>query len=121
MGAESSKAVEGGDACKRAEADFLPAGRSGCLHIGAHRRDFVRILDHRSSTVTSGKFLLTLSRMDYAKLKGMDSASDLARNGKFIFAIKLLERLNPEITREEAKAAVDSLGYGKAKPPRQPR
>jgi hypothetical protein len=52
--------------------------------------------------------------MDYAKLKGMDSASDLARSGKFIFAIKLLERMNPEITREQAKAAVDSLGYGKA-------
>jgi hypothetical protein len=60
--------------------------------------------------------------MDYAKLKGMDSASDLARNGKFIFAIKLLERMNPEINREQAKAAVDSLGYGKAtKTPRQSR
>jgi hypothetical protein len=60
--------------------------------------------------------------MDYAKLKGMDSASDLARNGKFIFAIKLIERMNPELTREQAKAAVDSLGYGKAtKAPRQVR
>ncbi len=60
--------------------------------------------------------------MDYAKLKGMDSASDLARNGKFIFAIKLVERMNPELTREQAKAAVDSLGYGKAtKSPRQVR
>jgi hypothetical protein len=59
--------------------------------------------------------------MDYAKLKGMDSASDLARSGKFIFAIKLIERMNPELTREQAKAAVDSLGYGKAKPARPPR
>ncbi|WP_138223157.1 hypothetical protein [Nibricoccus aquaticus] len=59
--------------------------------------------------------------MDYAKLKGMDSAADLARSGKFIFAIKLIERMNPELTREQAKAAVDSLGYGKAKPTRLPR
>lgn len=51
--------------------------------------------------------------MDYSKLKGMDAASDLARSGKFIFAIKLLERMNPEITREVAKAAVESFGYGK--------
>lgn len=51
--------------------------------------------------------------MDYSKLKGMDAASDLARSGKFIFAIKLLERMNPEINRETAKAAVDSLDYGK--------
>jgi hypothetical protein len=60
--------------------------------------------------------------MDYAKLKGIDSASELARSGKFIFAIKLLERMNPEITREIAKAAVDSLGYGKAsRPPKEVR
>ena len=56
--------------------------------------------------------------MDYAKLKGMDAASDLARSGKFIFAIKLLERMNPEISREIAKAAVDSLGYGKRTKPK---
>ena len=50
------------------------------------------------------------------------SASDLARSGKFIFAIKLIERMNPELTREQAKAAIDSLGYGKAaKAPRPPR
>lgn len=60
--------------------------------------------------------------MDYAQLKGMDAASELARSGKFIFAIKLLERLNPEITREVAKAAVDSFGYGKqSKPPGRAR
>jgi hypothetical protein len=51
--------------------------------------------------------------MDYSKLKGMDGANEFARNGKFIFAIKLLERLNPEISREVAKAAVESFGYGK--------
>ena len=57
--------------------------------------------------------------MDYAQLKGLDAASELARSGKFIFAIKLLERLNPEITREVAKAAVDSFGYGRGtKPPK---
>jgi hypothetical protein len=51
--------------------------------------------------------------MDHSKLKGLDAANEFARNGKFIFAIKLLERLNPEITRADAKAAVDSFGYGK--------
>jgi len=51
--------------------------------------------------------------MDFEKLKGIDVAMELARNGKFIFAIKHLEKTNPEITRETAKAAVESFGYGK--------
>ena len=51
--------------------------------------------------------------MDYSKIKGVDAANEFARNGKFIFAIKLLERLNPELGRESAKAVVESFGYGK--------
>jgi hypothetical protein len=51
--------------------------------------------------------------MDYAKLNGIAVAMELARNGKMIFAIKHIERENPNITREQAKAAVDSFGYGK--------
>jgi hypothetical protein len=41
----------------------------------------------------------------------MDEAAELARKGQFIFAIKLLERLNEGLSRQEAKAAVESLGY----------
>lgn len=56
--------------------------------------------------------------MDYDKLKGIDVAMELARDGKFIFAIKHLEKVNPEISRETAKAAVESFGYGRrSKPP----
>ena len=56
--------------------------------------------------------------MDYEKLKGIDVAMALARDGKFIFAIKHLEKVNPEISRETAKAAVESFGYGRrSKPP----
>jgi hypothetical protein len=51
--------------------------------------------------------------MQEPKLKGMSEAAEFARSGKFIFATKLLERLNPEITREQAKQAVASLGYGR--------
>ncbi len=55
--------------------------------------------------------------MNYSKLKGIDVSMELARSGKFIFAIKHLEKMNPELTREQAKAAVDSFGYGRrAKP-----
>jgi hypothetical protein len=56
--------------------------------------------------------------MDYTKLKGIAVSMELARSGKFIFAIKHLEKENPEITRETAKAAVESFGYGmRSKPP----
>lgn len=51
--------------------------------------------------------------MDYEKLKGLAVAMELARSGKFIFAIKHLERENPGISREDAKGAVESFGYGK--------
>ena len=49
-------------------------------------------------------------RMDLSKLKGLEAAKELVQDGKFIFAIKLLERYNPELTRADAKAAVDSFG-----------
>ena len=56
--------------------------------------------------------------MDYSKLKGMAVSMELAKSGKFIFAIKHLEKENPEITRETAKAAVESFGLGKrSRPP----
>jgi hypothetical protein len=58
--------------------------------------------------------------MNYTKLKGVDVAIDFARSGKFIFAIKHLEKANPEITREQAKAAVESFGYGRRSKPAAP-
>jgi hypothetical protein len=51
--------------------------------------------------------------MDHGKLAGMDVALNFAREGKFIFAIKSLERANPGITRETAKGVIESFGYGK--------
>jgi len=50
--------------------------------------------------------------MDHSKLKGVEMANELARSGKFIFAIKHLELVNPNIKRAEAKAIVDGFGYG---------
>lgn len=41
----------------------------------------------------------------------MNKAADFARRGQLIFAIKHLEVMNPDITRAQAKAAVESLGY----------
>jgi hypothetical protein len=55
--------------------------------------------------------------MNTSKLKGIDVAMELARSGKFIFAIKHLERANPDLSREQAKAAVDSFGYGRRTKP----
>ena len=54
------------------------------------------------------------------QLKGTDVAMDFARSGKFIFAIKHLEKNNPELSREEAKAAVDAFGYGRRSKPLPP-
>jgi hypothetical protein len=51
--------------------------------------------------------------MNYEKLEGIAVAMELARAGKFIFAIKQIERANPGISREDAKAAVESFGYRK--------
>ena len=50
--------------------------------------------------------------MDTTPLLGMDKASEFARKGQFIFAIKHLETRNPYLTREQAKSAVEELGYG---------
>ncbi len=47
--------------------------------------------------------------MDHAKLVGLDVAQNFAREGKFIFAIKSLERANPGISREDAKAVIESF------------
>jgi hypothetical protein len=49
--------------------------------------------------------------MDYTTLKGLNVALHFARCGRFIFAIKYIEKENPGITREKAIAAVASFGY----------
>ncbi len=49
--------------------------------------------------------------MNASTLIGMDKASEFARKGQFVFAIKLLERLNPHLSRQDAKIAVETLGY----------
>jgi|GEM_PF-4420837 len=55
--------------------------------------------------------------MDHAKLAGLDVAQNFAREGKFIFAIKSLERANPGISREDAKAVIES--FSSPQPPRK--
>jgi hypothetical protein len=47
--------------------------------------------------------------MDHSKLAGLEIAKNFARDGKFIFAIKSLERANPGISREDAKAVIESF------------
>jgi hypothetical protein len=49
--------------------------------------------------------------MDTTTLKGLAVALHFARCGRFIFAIKYIERQNPGISRENAIAAVASFGY----------
>jgi len=49
--------------------------------------------------------------MDYSKLKGLTVALHFARCGRFIFAIKYIEKQNPGIARKHAIAAVASFGY----------
>ena len=49
--------------------------------------------------------------MDYTTLRGLDVALHFARCGRFIFAIKHLEKVNSGITRQDAIAAVASFGY----------
>ncbi len=49
--------------------------------------------------------------MDYSKLKGLNVALHFARCGRFIFAIKYIEKNNPGISRQRAIAAVASFGY----------
>jgi hypothetical protein len=55
--------------------------------------------------------------MDHSKLAGLDVAQNFAREGKFIFAIKSLERANPGISREDAKAVIES--FSSPQPPRK--
>jgi hypothetical protein len=50
--------------------------------------------------------------MEWIKLHGTRIARYFARTGRFIFAIKHIESANPGISREDAKAAVGSFGYG---------
>jgi hypothetical protein len=50
--------------------------------------------------------------MNWIKLHGVRAAKYFARTGRFIFAIKHIECANPGISREDAKAAVGSFGYG---------
>jgi hypothetical protein len=49
--------------------------------------------------------------MDTITLKGLSVALQFARCGRFIFAIKYIEKENPGISREDAIAAVASFGY----------
>lgn len=49
--------------------------------------------------------------MDYTTLSGLDVAVCYARCGRFIFAIKHLEKKNPGIARKDAIAVVASFGY----------
>jgi len=49
--------------------------------------------------------------METSKLKGVNIALHFARCGRFIFAIKYLEKENPGILRADAIAAVASFGY----------
>ena len=49
--------------------------------------------------------------MDYTTLKGLSVALHFARCGRYIFAIKYIEKENPGISRENAIAAVASFGY----------
>lgn len=49
--------------------------------------------------------------MDTSNLKGLHVALHFARSGRFIFAIKYIEKENPGILRADAIAAVASFGY----------
>jgi hypothetical protein len=49
--------------------------------------------------------------MDHSTLKGLNVALHFARCGRFIFAIKYIEKENPGIARADAIAAVSSFGY----------
>jgi hypothetical protein len=49
--------------------------------------------------------------MDTTKLRGLDVALHFARRGRFIFAIKYLEKETPGLARQDAIAAVASFGY----------
>ena len=46
----------------------------------------------------------------YATVQGQDTARKLVQSGRIISAIKLLELLNPKISREQAKMVVHSFG-----------
>jgi len=48
---------------------------------------------------------------DTSALKGLNVALHFAQCGRFIFAIKYLEKENPGILRADAIAAVASFGY----------
>jgi hypothetical protein len=52
----------------------------------------------------------TISRS--MKLQGLRAARHLARRGRFVFAVKCLERANPGISRMDAKSIVASFTYG---------
>ena len=49
--------------------------------------------------------------MNYTTLKGLNVALHFARCGRFIFAIKYIEKENPGVSREKAIATVASFGY----------
>ena len=49
--------------------------------------------------------------METSTLNGLNIALHFARCGRFIFAIKYIEKENPGIPREDAIATVDAFGY----------
>jgi hypothetical protein len=49
--------------------------------------------------------------LNYAAIRGVDTAVRFARSGRLISAIKLIESANPGISRKTAKAVVRSFGY----------
>jgi hypothetical protein len=49
--------------------------------------------------------------MEHSTLKGLNIALHFARCGRFIFAIKYIEKQNLGISREDAIAVVVSFGY----------
>lgn len=56
---------------------------------------------------------LTSNRQKFkdARIEGIGTAIQLAKAGRIITAIKYLETSNPGLSREKAKATVNSFGY----------
>lgn len=46
-----------------------------------------------------------------AAVEGQETARKLAQTGRIISAIKLLELMNPKLSRQHAKKVVNSFGY----------
>lgn len=49
--------------------------------------------------------------VDLGTVVGLEAAIRYVQAGRFISAVKLVESLNPSLTRQQAKAVVNAFGY----------